>query len=460
MELFDTKTGRQMPLKPLDEKRVGIYVCGPTVQSEPHIGHLRSALSYDILLRWLMHLGYQVTMIRNITDIDDKVIEKAIQEEQPFWQIAMKNEVEFQRQFEVLGLIRPSYEPRATGHIPEILEFIDKLLESKNAYVADGDVYFDVESLESYGELTNQNLEDLESSEPLANKKHVGDFALWKKSKSSEPADASWNSSFGPGRPGWHIECSAMAHKYLGETFDIHGGGLDLRFPHHENELAQSSAAGYGFASLWMHNGLVTVAGQKMSKSRGNSVFGSKLLLEYDPMVLRYYLLSAHYRSILDYQDSSLSEAGVAYERIQSFIIRATRKLADSQFWDLVTQGSPVDEFVVAMNDDLNTSKALAAIHDTVRDGNQALDDERLREAATALGALNKMLSVLGFNPEGLVASDYFKPLDQLANEMIEQRDQARSEKNFELADSIRDRLKQAGITLSDDADGTHWGIE
>lgn len=460
MELFDTKTGQQVAFEPLDSKRVGIYVCGPTVQSEPHIGHLRSALSYDVLLRWLSHLGYQVTMIRNITDIDDKVIEKALQENQPYWQIAMKNEVEFQRQFEALGMIRPSYEPRATGHIPEILALISKLIDSQNAYAVDGDVYFDVESLTSYGELTNQKLEDMESSESLANKKHASDFALWKKSKSSEPADASWDSEFGPGRPGWHIECSAMAHKYLGESFDIHGGGLDLRFPHHENELAQSSAAGYGFASLWMHNGLVTVSGQKMSKSLGNSVFGAQLLLDYEPMVLRYYLLSAHYRSVLDYQDSSLSEAGVAYERIQSFIVRATRKLTDSQFWDLVTKGELDTEFIAAMNDDLNTSKALAAIHDTVRDGNQALDDERLREAATALGSLTKMLLVLGFNPADSVSSDYFLPLDQLANEMIEQRNQARAEKNFELADSIRDRLKQAGITLSDDADGTHWGIE
>lgn len=460
MQLFDTLSGELIPFKPLSGNQVGIYVCGPTVQSQPHIGHLRSALAYDILVRWLSHLGYQVRMIRNVTDIDDKVIEKAVASNQPFWKLAMANEVEFQRQFEALGMLRPDYEPRATGHIPEILQLIQKLVDSGHAYQADGDVYFDVNSLENYGSLTHQKLEDMESTEELGVKKHISDFALWKQAKANEPEDANWGSQFGPGRPGWHIECSAMAHRYLGESFDIHGGGLDLRFPHHENELAQSTAAGFGFASLWMHNGLVTVSGQKMSKSLGNSVFGSDLLENHDPMVIRYYLATAHYRSVLDYQDSSLIEAAAAYERIQSFITRASRKLQQSQYWDLVSDTDLDEEFITAMNDDLNTSAAFASIHDTVREGNQALDDEQLREAARALGAVLKMLKVLGFESQTELEGDYYQPLNELVLEMIVQRNQARAEKNFELADSIRDRLKQAGITLSDDADGTHWGIE
>ena len=457
MQLYDSKAHELMDLKPINKGQVSIYVCGPTVQSEPHIGHLRSALVYDLLSRWLSHKGHRVTLIRNITDIDDKVLEKHT-DQLSWWELAYKNELEFQRQFDALGIQRPSNEPRATGHIPEILQLISKLVDAGYAYTAaNGDVYFDSAAWADYGELTNQNLDDMEGEGAGEFKKSATDFTLWKASKDSEPESASWQSEFGPGRPGWHIECSAMAEKYLGKNFDIHGGGLDLRFPHHENELAQSRAAGSKFANLWMHNGLVTVEGSKMSKSLGNSVFGAELLKSHSPSVLRYYLLSAHYRSVLDYQRGSLDEAESALERIEGFVERATRKLDDSQYE--ISKSIP-DEFEKSMEDDLNLPAALAILHETVREGNQALDEQRLRDAAGSLGEVMAMLEVIGIEFETQGSGPEMAALGALIEQQIRLRTEARENKDFDQADQIRDKLSEIGVILSDDADGTTWSID
>jgi cysteinyl-tRNA synthetase len=457
VQLYDSKAQELRELRPIKPGQVSIYVCGPTVQSEPHIGHLRSALVYDLLSRWLQHKGFKVTLIRNVTDIDDKVLEKHT-EETSWWELAYKNELEFQRQFDALGIQRPSNEPRATGHIPEILQLIQRLVEKGFAYkAANGDVYFDTAAWADYGELTNQRPDDMEGEGSTEFKKSSTDFALWKAQKDTEPESAVWPSGFGGGRPGWHIECSAMAEKYLGSNFDIHGGGLDLRFPHHENELAQSRAAGSQFANLWMHNGLVTVEGSKMSKSAGNSVFGAELLDSHPAEVLRYYLLSAHYRSVLDYQQSSLDEAASAMERIEGFIQRATRKLEDSLY---SVEPSIPEEFDAAMEDDLNLPAALAVLHERVRDGNLALDEQRLRDVAASLGEARAMLEVLGIEFRVESTGAEMTALGYLVEQQIALRAQARENRDFDLADQIRNKLLTIGVTLSDDADGTTWSID
>ena len=457
MQLYDSKSQELADLQPIRAGQVGIYVCGPTVQSEPHIGHLRSALVYDLLSRWLTHKGLKVTLIRNITDIDDKVLEKHT-EELSWWELAYQNELEFQRQFDLLGIQRPSNEPRATGHIPEILGLIQTLIDKDYAYRVDnGDVYFDSQAWSDYGELTNQSLSDMEGETSSEFKKSATDFALWKAAKDSEPETASWESQFGRGRPGWHIECSAMAEKYLGSNFDIHGGGLDLRFPHHENELAQSRASGSEFANLWMHNGLVTVEGSKMSKSLGNSVFGADLLKAHSPAVLRYYLLSAHYRSVLDYQSSSLDEASSALERIQGFVDRAQRKLRESQY---SIEKSLPEEFTTAMDDDLNLPQALAVLHETVRVGNQSLDEQRLRDCASSLGMVLAMMEIIGIEPETEATGEAMPALNALVEQQIALRAEARENKDFDTADQIRNRLAEIGVILSDDADGTSWSLD
>jgi cysteinyl-tRNA synthetase len=344
-----------------------------------------------------------------------------------------------------------------------MLELIEKLISLGHAYQAkdSADVYFDTSSWSKYGELTRQELSDLESEEVLPGKKAQQDFALWKASKASEPAGASWPSAFGNGRPGWHIECSAMATHYLGEEFDIHGGGLDLRFPHHENELAQSSAAGHGFARFWIHNGLVNVAGQKMSKSLGNSVSSSDLFSLASPAAVRYYLATAHYRSVLDYQPAVLAEAESALERMHGFLNRAERELKETQFAAINQAVAVPKDFVDQMNDDLNVPAALAVIHDAVTEGNRQLDEKQWREAAENRSRVNRMLLVLGLAPAQWpeVLGEEHRALDQLVKNLIEQREIARKEKNFELADSIRKQLEQSGIELFDGPTGTHWGL-
>ena len=462
MKLFDTRLGELRDFVPLEPGKVGIYVCGPTVQSEPHIGHLRSALVYDLLARWLTRSGYSVTLVRNVTDVDDKVLEKSLQSSVDWRVLAQQNERLFSSDYQLLKLTPPAVEPRATGHITQMLDLIQRLVDSSHAYQVAGsaDVYFDTASWPSYGELTNQPVDEMETEGSTSGKRAPQDFALWKSQKAGEPESASWPSQFGRGRPGWHIECSAMSTYYLGEEFDIHGGGLDLRFPHHENELAQSAAAGHGFARYWIHNGLVSISGQKMSKSIGNTVSTEELFSLAQPAAVRYYLASAHYRSVLDYQPSALTEAASALERLHGFLQRAQRELAPTQF-ALPGQASLPEAFVSEMNDDLNIPAALAVLHEGVTEGNTQLDELDYRSAAATLDQVALMLDVLGLHPDDWSSSQQpeHEVLDALVKNLIEQRNAARQDKDFARADQIRDQLAEIGIELSDGSNGTHWSL-
>lgn len=471
LKLYDSRSQSLREFQPITQGQVGIYLCGPTVQSSPHLGHLRSALVYDQLRRWLQASGLKVTLIRNVTDIDDKVLDNAKTENMPWWQLAFAYEQEFASAYRRLDILPPSYEPRATANIIEMIELISNLISKGHAYQVEGsaDVYFSAESWKNYGELTNQKADELVDDSEAENrgKKDPRDFALWKSHKASEPIDAAWNSPFGFGRPGWHIECSAMSVKYLGEKFDIHGGGLDLRFPHHENELAQSRAAGFDFANFWLHNGLVNVAGQKMSKSLGNSILVSNVMSDSNALALRYYLGSAHYRSVLDYNEGVLEEAEVAIERIGTFLERASRRLKDTKFLEQLNLEAPEfpEKFKAAMDDDLNIPAALAVLHESVREGNSSLDEELLQEAATAFGEVLAMVNVLNLNPmadfwkQSGSAEEALDALDGLVRSMIEQRNQARQNKDFETSDRIRDQLKAVGVVLEDSSDSTHWSL-
>ncbi len=463
MKLFDTKAGEIRDFVPIRANQVSIYVCGPTVQSAPHIGHLRSALVYDQLARWMEHRGYTVTLVRNVTDIDDKVLEKAQESGKNWWALALENERLFNSDYQKLGIQAPAYEPRATGHIPQMIELIQTLIERGHAYQAlDGsaNVYFDTESWGRYGELTNQGIDQMVSEEASSDKKRAEDFALWKSLKPGEPKTAGWNTPWGFGRPGWHIECSAMATRYLGEHFDIHGGGLDLRFPHHENELAQSQAAGHQFANYWIHNGLITTSGQKMSKSLGNSVTSQDLFALASASAVRYYLLSAHYRSVLDYQPAVLQEAQTALDRLHGFLDRAERELANTRFAKLELAVLPT-EFVAELDDDLNIPAALAVMHEIARAGNADLDAERIREAQEKRNQLNAMLEVLGLGPSqwSTEQSKEHRALDTLMAGLIRERNQARLNKDYARADQIRDQLIASGIELFDTSDSTHWRL-
>jgi len=473
MRLYDSKAQALRDFTPLIPGKVGIYVCGPTVQSSPHIGHLRSALVYDQLRRWLTYRGNDVTFVRNVTDIDDKILANAAgpgsEVTEEWWALAYRFELEFTTGYRRLGILPPTYEPRATASIQQMQDIIARLIDRGHAYpAADGssDVYFDTGSWSTYGELTRQgtdNMEHAADADPRG-KRDPHDFALWKGHKDSEPSSAAWESPWGAGRPGWHIECSAMSARYLGAEFDIHGGGLDLRFPHHENELAQSSAAGDGFARYWVHNGLVNVNGQKMSKSLGNSVFAAELLDQARAIVVRYYLGSAHYRSTIDYHDGALVEAEAALERIESFLDRADRRLAETHFAGSGAERVP-DNFAKAMDDDLAVPQALAVLHDAVRAGNAALDSEDWREAASARGAVLAMSEVLGINPLApgwAVATDQpaMVALSALVERLLQDRETARQSRNFEAADLIRDELVAAGITIEDTPSGAHWSFD
>lgn len=462
LRLYDTKAQALRDFVPLDPENVTIYVCGPTVQSGPHIGHVRAALAFDILRRWLAR-GTRVTFVRNVTDIDDKVLEGASATE-PWWALAYRTEREFTRAYSAVGVLPPTYEPRATASIPQMQEIIDTLIARGHAYAAGGDVYFDVRSWERYGELTRQSIDAMEPAEDAdpRGKHDPRDFALWKGAKPGEPASATWESPWGAGRPGWHIECSAMARRYLGAEFDIHGGGLDLRFPHHENELAQSSAAGDGFARYWVHNGLVTVGDQKMSKSLGNFLLADDVLRARDPMVVRYALLAAHYRSNLDLTDSSFDEADAALDRVRTFRQRVLRKSGANR--DMWMPGELPEAFVRAMDDDLGVPQALAALHESVRTGNTAIDaddDSAVRRAAAAVAA---MLDVLGLSLAAEAAtaqagSAEASALDALVTTLITQRADARAAKDWAAADRIRDAVAAAGIALEDAPDGTHYSL-
>ncbi|MGX5771715.1 cysteine--tRNA ligase [Microbacterium trichothecenolyticum] len=469
VQLYDTKAQALRDFVPLDPGNVTIYVCGPTVQSGPHIGHLRGALGFDILRRWLTHRFGRVTFVRNVTDIDDKVLANATDGE-PWWALAYRMELEFTRAYSAIGILPPTYEPRATASIPQMQEIIQRLIDAGHAYPAAegtdaaGDVYFDVRSWADYGSLTNQSIDAMEpaaDADPRG-KRDPRDFALWKGTKPEEPASATWTSPWGDGRPGWHIECSAMARRYLGAEFDIHGGGLDLRFPHHENELAQSTAAGDGFARYWVHNGLVTVGAQKMSKSLFNFVLAEDLLRERDPLVVRYALAAAHYRSSLDISPSTFDEAEAALERIRTFLERAIRTLRGTE--DVTVDAAVPAAFAAALDDDLGVPQALAVLHETVRDGNTALDAGDRDGALRAFADVAVMAGVLGIDPldphwRSTVASAEASALDALVQTMIAQRADARAAKDWAAADRIRDAIAAAGIALEDGPDGTHWSV-
>ena len=474
MRLFDSRSQTLTDLIPLVEGEIGIYVCGPTVQSSPHIGHLRSALVYDQWRRWLAYRGYRVTLVRNVTDIDDKILASAgnladSARPEEWWALAYRYELEFTAGYHALGILAPTYEPRATASIGEMQSLIGRLIEGGHAYPAgddSGDVYFDTQSWPAYGELTRQNPDDMSQATDadVRGKRDPRDFALWKGHKSGEPASASWPSPWGVGRPGWHIECSAMSARYLGASFDIHGGGLDLRFPHHENELAQSNAAGDAFARYWVHNGLVTVSGQKMSKSLGNSIFASEFLDQARPLVVRYYLGAAHYRSTIDYHDGALVEAEAALERIEVFLTRADRRLADTRFTGSGAMVVP-DEFAEAMDDDLAVPQALAVLHEHVRSGNAALDAEDLGAAATLRGQVLAMTDVLGINPldpawQSASTEPASLALTALVESLLQDREAARATRDFAAADRIRAELADAGVQIEDTPTGSHWSLE
>ena len=461
LRIYDSAVRELRSFVPLTPGRVSIYVCGPTVQSAPHIGHLRSALVYDLWRRWLTHRGYAVTLVRNVTDVDDKVLDLATETE-PWWARAYRVETEFARSYTALGVLPPTHEPRTSGHIPQALTLIERLLRRGHAYVAgdgSGDVYFDVSSWQAYGTLTRQTPDAVVDPDegPGGAKTDPRDFALWKGAKPSDPASARWRSPWGTGRPGWHIQCSAMSRHYLGRAFDIHGGGLDLRFPHHENELAQSTAAGEEFAKYWVHNGLVTVGGQKMAKSLDNSLYADELLRRVGPATLRYYLLSAHYRSALDYHQEALAHTEAAVTRIATFQRRARTQLANTAS----DVPKPPIAFAAALDDDLNVPAALAVLHDHVRAGNIALDNGDPAAAMSTYESVLAMTEVLGAEPGGFTtaprADVQSSTISTLVEVLLANRSHARDAGDFSTADRIRNELASAGIAIQDHTSGTTW---
>ena len=459
LRLYDTAAREVRTFEPLVPGRVSIYLCGATVQAPPHVGHIRSGLAFDILRRWLMASGYDVTFIRNVTDIDDKILGRATEEDVPLWKVAMRNERAFTEAYDVLGCLPPTYEPRATGHVPEMIDLMHRLIEDGHAYAVDGDVYFDVRSFPDYGALSGQRLDDMQPAvdSEASIKRDPRDFALWKSAKPGEPQ---WQTPWGPGRPGWHLECSAMASRYLGPVFDIHGGGLDLLFPHHENEIAQSKAAGDDFARFWMHNAWVTTSGEKMSKSLGNSLLVSEVVQRVRPVELRYYLGSAHYRSMLEFSDEAMAESAAGFRRIEGFLRRAEETLGDAP--------SPVAvpaAFAAAMNDDLGVPQALAVVHDTVRSGNASLAEEDVTAARAARDEVVVMLDILGINPSAQTWAGQSedgaarRALGPLVDVVLAQRQAARERKDFAVADALRDGLAASGLVIEDTAAGPRWSL-
>ena len=468
LRLYDSAARAVRDFVPLEEGTAKVYVCGLTVQSEPHVGHVRSAVNFDVLRRWMTATGYAVTFIRNITDIDDKILVKSAEQGRPWYNLAYAMKRELDRAYDALHVLPPTYEPAATGHIPEMIELITRLIDLGHAYAAEdgsGDVYFSVLSWPTYGELSGQRVDEMEAAEDAdpRGKRDPRDFALWKgHKKDSEPDTAAWPSPWGPGRPGWHIECSAMALKYLGSAFDVHGGGVDLRFPHHENEQAQSRAAGHGFARYWMHNAWITTSGEKMSKSLGNSLMVPAVLERVRAIELRFYIVAAHYRSHVEFSYEALEEAAAGFRRIEHYLSRAADVLGE-----VPGEGMLCTEFIEAMDDDLGTPAAVAAIYDVVREGNKLLGDGDSAALRGNAGSVRTMLGVLGLDPfdphwagvstqrdERLTAA-----VNALVAGLLEQRAHARAAKDFTTADAIRDRLKQAGIELEDTPSGPKWSL-
>lgn len=519
LNLYDTASHQVSHFVPLKPGEVGIYVCGATVQSSPHIGHIRAAVAFDIVRRWFLKLGYKVTFVRNVTDIDDKILVKAAAAGQRWWARAYYYEREFTEAYNTLGVLPPTVEPRATGHMSDMIDLIQRILDNGHGYVvtdADGkptgNVYFDVASWPHYGELTHQKqtsevdeaaavadrmgpsvdatgadkYNPVDPADASPDKHDPRDFALWKAPKDTDPEDARWSTPFGVGRPGWHIECSAMSHRYLGDGFDIHGGGLDLRFPHHENEMAQTRAAGYPSAARWMHSAWVTAKGEKMSKSLGTGLSVPSVLAEHSAWVVRYALGSVQYRSMLEWSDQALVEAQAAYDRVSNFIERAGVALGGQLSREEVTAVSADDlpaDFVAAMNDDVNVSGATAAIFTAIRSGNTLLsqladraDSETAKaEVREALLAVRAMLDTLGLDPlaepwvsagaaggaaDGTAESPEHAALEALIAEQLNARAEARKAKDFAKADQIRDALTEAGIAIEDGPQGSTWSLK
>ena len=519
LNLYDTASHQVSHFVPLKPGEVGIYVCGATVQSSPHIGHIRAAVAFDIVRRWFLKLGYKVTFVRNVTDIDDKILVKAAAAGQRWWARAYYYEREFTEAYNTLGVLPPTVEPRATGHMSDMIDLIQRILDNGHGYVvtdADGkptgNVYFDVASWPHYGELTHQKqtsevdeaaavadrmgpsvdatgadkYNPVDPADASPDKHDPRDFALWKAPKDTDPEDARWSTPFGVGRPGWHIECSAMSHRYLGDGFDIHGGGLDLRFPHHENEMAQTRAAGYPSAARWMHSAWVTAKGEKMSKSLGTGLSVPSVLAEHSAWVVRYALGSVQYRSMLEWSDQALVEAQAAYDRVSNFIERAGVALGGQPSREEGTAGSADDlpaDFVAAMNDDVNVSGATAAIFTAIRSGNTLLsqladraDSETAKaEVREALLAVRAMLDTLGLDPlaepwvsagaaggaaDGTAESPEHAALEALIAEQLNARAEARKAKDFAKADQIRDALTEAGIAIEDGPQGSTWSLK
>jgi cysteinyl-tRNA synthetase len=477
LHVHDTAARAVREFTPITPGQASVYLCGATVQAPPHIGHLRSGVVFDVLIRWLEASGYRVTFCRNVTDIEDKILAAARREGVAPWIVAERNQRAFTWAYDAVGCRPPDIEPRATGHIPEMIVLMRRLIDGGHGYAAGGDVYFDVNSYAEYGALSGQRLDQMrpaEDSDDAGNKRDLRDFTMWKAAKPGEPY---WETPWGPGRPGWHLECSAMSTKYLGPSFDIHGGGMDLIFPHHENEIAQSRAAGDGFARYWMHNGLLGLAGEKMSKSLGNSLLVTDVLARVRPAELRYYLVQAHYRSLLEFSEDALDEAVAAYQRIERFVIRATEVLG-SPGGDLA--GAAADEpaglpapFVSAMDDDLAVPSALAVVHAWVRDGNQALATSDKAGARASLIRLRAMLDVLGLDPlsphwsgpgaagAGAGPGERLRHVIGALVEMsLQQRDAARARRDYATADAIRDGLEETGILVEDTPQGPRWELK
>jgi cysteinyl-tRNA synthetase len=488
LHLHDTATRTVREFTPITPGQASVYLCGATVQAPPHIGHLRSAVCFDVLIRWLEASGYRTTFCRNVTDVEDKILATARAEGVAPWIVAERNERAFTWAYDAVGCRPPDIEPRATGHIPEMIVLIRRLVEGGHAYAAAGDVYFDVHSYDGYGALSGQRLDQMRPAEDAEDapgedsaKRDPRDFTLWKAARPGEPR---WETPWGPGRPGWHLECSAMSTKYLGPSFDIHGGGMDLIFPHHENEIAQSRAAGDGFARYWMHNGLLGLAGEKMSKSLGNSLLVTDILSRVRPAELRYYLVQAHYRSMLEFSEDALDEAAAAYQRIERFAVRATEVLGSPGLDDGAgAAGVPgglragrEDElpaaFRSAMDEDLAVPSALAAVHARLRDGNQALAASDKGRARASLVRLRAMLDVLGLDPlsphwSGSGAFGGARSGEQLRHIVgalvrlsLEQRDAARARRDYATADAIRDGLEEIGVVVEDTPQGPRWELK
>jgi cysteinyl-tRNA synthetase len=465
LALYDTRTRRVRPFEPLVAGHVGIYLCGPTVQSSPHVGHLRGAVVVDVLRRWLLASGYEVTLVRNVTDIDDKIIINAAAAGESPFALAERYTREFNRAYERVGVLPPTIEPRATGHVPEMIELIQRLIDRGHAYAAEGNVWFSVASFPGYGGLSGQKPEAVQASpEGESGKRDPRDFALWKAAKPGEPT---WATPWGNGRPGWHLECSSMAAKYLGPQFDIHGGGLDLVFPHHENERAQSdcgldfpddAADDAEMARFWMHHGLLNVAGgEKMSKSLGNVFAIDDVLAEIRPQALRYYLLAAHYRSAIEYGPEPLAEAAAAYDRLEGFVTRTAGSNGLSESPPFDRSDPHWVAFAAALDDDLATPRALGALHEAVSAGFRAVDPTAYH------GLVRGMLAVLGLDPiSQWPAADggNLQPvIDHLVSGALQRRAEARKGRDFVTADAIRDELAAAGIVVEDTPQGQRWEL-